>query len=185
MPPTIHLKSTAERTPEESAELRSLTREVYPPHDREAWEGDRLQWAPSEIDIMVRDEDGALVSYVGIITRLGLHNDNEVTIGGIGGVKTHPEFRGRGHAAVAIDEAIGYLRSDDVPHALPAAFGLLVCNESLLGYYNSIGWQLFEGTLITQQRGAPEVFEFNRVMVTSIAKQAPRDGRIDLKGPPW
>jgi hypothetical protein len=161
------------------AELRELSLAVYPPDETAAWTGRAIEWAPADWCVRVRDAAGTLVSYVGITLRDGERDAARVRIGGIGGVKTHPAARGHGHAARALASAVAFL------HARHIHFGLLVCAPTLLEYYARLGWREFTGRLIVRQRGTAVDFTFNRVMTLAVRMEAPRDGTIDLLGPPW
>ena len=92
---------------------------------------------------------------------------------------THPNHRGQGYAQLAMSAAVDFFAEHQ------ADFGLLVCEKHLIPYYERLGWFLFEGELVTLQHGEPEVFSFNRAMLIDVAGAAPRDGIIDLNGPPW
>ena len=82
-----------------------------------------------------------------------------------------------------ISEFLG--NSNPVAAELQVAFGLLVCRDELVAYYSSLGWRLFEGSVLVRQFGETEVFDYNRVMVGDLTKVAPTGGTIDLEGPPW
>lgn len=167
-------------TDEQTSEFSRLTEAVYPPEEQEGWAGASMEWARPEIGVRVVDSSGWLVSYVGVLIRQATHDGEPVTIGGIGGVKTHPDARGMGYASLGMDHATAWLLSQpDVD------FGLLVCKEDLLTYYGNMGWKEFTGTLMTIQHGAPAEFTFNRVMTRDLAGSAPTGGLIDLQGPPW
>lgn len=101
------------------------------------------------------------------------------TIGGIGGVKTHPQARGRGYAAEVMREASRLWKERLVD------FGLLVCEPDLIDYYRRLGWTEFNGELLTLQKGQSVPFEFNKVMLLGVQSQPPHTGVIDLQGPPW
>ena len=154
---------------------------VYPPSEKADWPGRRLDWAEAEWDVFVVDDVLGLVSYTGVVLRDADHDGTPVRVGGIGGLKTHPEARGRGHAASGLDRTMGFFRIQDPE----IEFGLLVCDDSLLDYYQQFGWRVFTGDLMTMQQGKSLRFDFNRVMVVDIAGVAPLKGTIDLKGPPW
>ncbi len=126
------------------------------------------------------DDAGALVSYAGVLVRDARSDGRAVRIGGIGGVRTHPEFRRRGLAALAMGRAVEFFRAcGDVD------FALIVCEPRLLRTYGRMGWREFTGELWTLQHGAGERFTFNRVMTHDVRGPAPVDGVIDLCGPPW
>jgi hypothetical protein len=65
------------------------------------------------------------------------------------------------------------------------AFSLLVCREHLLPFYERLGWRVFPGRVLVQQPGGPMEFTLNRPMVLPGRSPAPRDGVLDLDGPPW
>ena len=103
-----------------------------------------------------------------------------VRVGGIGGVKTHPAFRGRGFATAAIRLALDYFHGQgDVD------FGLLVCEAGLVPFYERLGWRRFPGELLVTQRQATMPFTFNLAMTIPVRLQEPLAGAIDLMGPPW
>lgn len=123
--------------------------------------------------------DASLVSYTGALLREADLDGSPVLIGGIGGVKTHPDERAKGYAALGISRAVEFFLSRD------ADFALLVCDDGLVGYYSRLGWHLFDGEMLTLQHGEAEPFTFNRVLVLGVAKMAPSSGTINLLGPPW
>ena len=167
-------------TDEQTRQLHLLTEAVYPTDQEDDWEGSRLEWSRPEMGVRVVDDAGWLVSYVGVYTRAALLDGGEVTIGGIGGVKTHPDARGMGLAALGMTKATEWLLE-----TARADFGLLVCQDELLDYYGRMGWRVFEGTLLTDQHGEKSEFTFNRVMTRDLVLEGPTDGVIDLQGPAW
>ena len=177
---TITLDRLAELTDADRDELRALSAAVYPPAEAGSWSGAALEWSPAAWGVRVRDDDGALLSYVGITLRDAGYEARPVRVGGIGGVKTHPAARRRGFAARGMQRAVDFFREQrDVD------FGLLVCAPHLLAYYGGLDWRAFGGRLIVRQRGATVEFTYNRVMTYGVRSPAPHDGTIDLQGPPW
>jgi hypothetical protein len=167
-------------TEEQVREYRELTEAVYPPEENADWPGRKLEWAQATVGVRVVDPSGWLVSYVGVLTRNALLDGRPVVIGGIGGVKTHPDARGLGYAALGLTQATEWFREQP-----RVDFGLLVCDSSLLDYYGRLGWLRFDGRLLTSQNGTTVEFTFNQVMTQPIHFPAPRSGVIDLQGPPW
>lgn len=159
--------------------LSRLKDAVYPPKPGAVWEGASREWAAPMWGVFVRDDSGSLVSYTGVIRREGTHDGEPISIGGVGGIATHPEHRGRGYASIGMGRAIDFLTGEG------ADFALLVCRDELVDYYEKLGWRLFHGDLVVSQFGEPEVFTHNRVMVGDVNRSAPESGTIDLKGPPW
>lgn len=176
---TINLKRRDDFSDEDSQSLRELKAAVYPPEGEGEWEGASREWSRPEWGVFVRDGAGDLVSYTGVIRREGSVDGRHSTIGGVGGIATHPDHRGKGYAPLGIGRALDYLVT------LQTDFALLVCREQMVSYYQGLGWRLFEGEVRDTQSGEPEVFEFNRVMVGDLNLKAPHHGTIDLRGPAW
>jgi aminoglycoside 2'-N-acetyltransferase I len=176
---TTTLKAVADFTDDESRDRRALGRAVYSDSTPESDPTLAREWDRPEWGVMVTDEPGGLVSYTGIVLREGRVDGDEALIGGIGGVATHPDHRGKGYAPLGMSRALDFLLERG------ADFALLVCRDELVDYYAALGWRLFEGTVLNTQHGVPEVFTFNRVMVGDLVSRAPREGTIDLRGPAW
>jgi len=173
-------RRVADLTADEQAALRTLSLAVYPPEVSAAWPGRAIEWAPHQWSVIGWDADGAALCYVGVVLREARWNDRAVRVGGIGGVKTHPAFRGRRFANFAIQRALDFFHEQgDVD------FGLLVCKSGLVPFYERLGWRRFPGDLLVTQRQATVPFTFNLPMTTPIRLQEPLGGRIDLLGPPW
>ena len=177
----LDVKPVAEQGSEEREALRVLTATVYPPSTGVADAAQqRIAWASPEWGILVWDDVGALVGYVGIVAREVTLDGLAVRVGGIGSVKTHPAARGKGYARAALRRAAVFMADE-----LDAAFGVLVCREGLLPFYGGLGWQPFAGTMLVEQPGGQVPFTFNHPMTLSLREPAPHDGTLDLCGPPW
>lgn len=176
---TTTLKALDDFSESDGQALRDLKEAVYPPDEEAAWEGASREWSAPQWGVFVRGDQGQLVSYTGVVRREGTWDGNPVTIGGVGGVATHPDHRGRGYAALGMGRALDFLAGNDTD------FALLVCRDELVDYYARLGWAEFEGEVVVTQFGEPETFSFNRVMVGDLINKAPTSGTIDLKGPPW
>ncbi len=176
----IDTTPVADLTLADRAELRALTAAVYTPGVIATLPETRVTWAPTTWAVRVRDDDGRLVSHVGMLTRAVEVDGMPTTIGGIGGVKTHPDARGRGHAAAALQTALAFFTDD-----LGATFVLLVCLPTTIPYYERLGWRRFHGTLLVVQPGGTIPFTANLPMVLPARDAAPLDGTINLCGYPW
>lgn len=155
-----------------------LSKKVYPP-DLD-WDGKSLEWSPSQWNAIYWSEDGNVaLSHAGAVVRRGRVNQQGMNIGGVGSVMTHPDHRGKGHAAELIRCLLSNFREVGLDIAL------LVCESALVDYYGKLGFRKFGGELIVTQRGTRTSFTFNQPMVADVDKTAPSSGIIDLKGPPW
>jgi aminoglycoside 2'-N-acetyltransferase I len=176
----LDLKPVTEISARERDALKALTAAVYPPEVLATRPGRYLQWAPPQWSVLVWSEEDRLIAHVGIVTREGTLDEVPVKIGGIGGVKTHPQAQGRGYASAALCRAATALQDDH-----HVAFSLLVCQEHLLPFYGRLGWLPFPGRLVVEQLHGPIVFTINRSMVLPGLHPAPQEGVIDLRGFPW
>ena len=177
----ISLTPVCEQSEEELAALRILNSAVYPPDVVATWPGRAIEWSPRQWSVIVwNDDHSQALCHAGIVIRLGRHNEQDLRIGGIGGVMTHPAHRRRGIASAAISRCIEFFRDES-----EIEVGLLVCKPELLSFYSGMGWRVFSGNLVVTQRGKPETFTFNRSMTYPIRRPDELSGTIDLLGPPW
>jgi aminoglycoside 2'-N-acetyltransferase I len=176
----LKVHQVADLTADEQSALRTLSLAVYPPETPAVWPGRAIEWAPHQWSVIGFDADGVALCYVGVILREARWNDRGVRVGGIGGVKTHPASRGRGFATTAMKRALDFFQEQgDVD------FGLLVCEPSLVPFYERLGWRRFPGDLLVTQRQATVAFTFNLPMTIPLRLQESLGGKIDLLGPPW
>ena len=167
----------AEATADELRQLADLKAAVYP-DPPESYPETAREWTRPAWGVFVR-VDGLLVSHTGVVVRDILVDGARVPGGGIGGVVTHPDHRGKGYAPLGMGRALDFLVGQSV------TFALLACRDELVAYYEALGWKSFRGTTLNTQYGVPEVFEHNNVMVGDVAGTAPSNGTIDLLGPAW
>jgi GNAT superfamily N-acetyltransferase len=175
------VRSVAELTNEERAALHALNAAVYPPEVAAAWPGRSIEWAALQWSVIVWDElESQAVAHAGIVIRQARWNACDVKVGGIGGVMTHPNFRGRGYARAAVNRGIEFFREQD-----DIDFALLVCKPTLIPLYERLGWRVFSGDLLVEQHGKTVKFTFNLPMTCPLRATQELDGVIDLLGPPW
>lgn len=167
-------------TARDHSELAKLASAARGLEASKSWPGRHLEWAPPQWYVRARDAAGNLVSVTGIIVREGFYNGRQLHIGGVGGVKTHPDARRQGYATKTLRRATEFFRSES-----DVAFAVLVCDRDLLGFYTRRGWCDFRGTLLIRTFQSSTAFTIASVMTQAIHASAPRDGTIDLCGPPW
>ncbi len=165
---------------EDRQALEALTAAVYPPKPRPEGTTSQPEWARPQWSIMIRDENQQLVSHVGVLTRLGFCEGEEILIGGIGGVKTHPLERGKGYAGAGVRRATSYLQQE-----MGVDMTLLFCGRNMLSYYQRLGFIARDGDTFVRQRGVKTLFPHNEVMVKPAGKMLPQCAELDLCGLPW
>ncbi|WP_423068265.1 GNAT family N-acetyltransferase [Devosia sp. CN2-171] len=120
-----------------------------------------------------------LVAAAGILFRRATVDDRETNVAGIGGVMTLPAARRKGFGSAAMAAAHEVITNGG------AAFGLLFCEPGNFGFYGSLGWTPFGGTVIAEQRGVTGTYGVMPTLVRPFRDAAPTAGTIDLRGLPW
>lgn len=152
---------------------------VWPRHlvDKSPW--GHIRWADADLRVLVEAPSGGLACHVGIYFRTIDWNGRKLHIGGIGGVATREDCRGRGYASLALEAATHTIRANDA-----ARFALLFCEPHNFEFYQARGWHPFTGAVYAEQPEGRVRFDVMAPFVFDIAR-APRQGTIDLCGPPW
>ena len=152
---------------------------VWPPHvvAKLPWAG--VVFANAELRALVSDEAGDVVCHVGLYRREVIWNGRKMRVGGIGGVLTREDARGRGYATLALNAAIATLKDER-----SIDFALLFCEPHNAPFYQGRGFQPFDGEIYAEQPEGRVRFEAIAPYVHDL-KRAPRRGTIDLCGLPW
>jgi predicted acetyltransferase len=138
-----------------------------------------IEWAHADLRVLIEAPSGGLACHVGIYFRTVTWNGRKVHIGGIGGVSTRADCRGRGYASIALGAAIQTMRGNEA-----VQFALLFCEPHNFAFYQSRGWHAFAGEIYAEQADEKVRFEVMAPFVFDI-KRAPRQGTINLCGLPW
>ena len=156
-------------------------------------DSDEFAYAVADWHVLAWEGD-LLVGHVDITDRIGLVGGQELRLGGIGGVLTSKEWRKRGIATAAVQQADSFLLEE-----LAVPFGLLVCAPALVHFYHKLGWQTVDGPLICDQPasfqpGPEQVIASGPthkvplegpIMVLPCRQEIWPAGLIDLCGFPW
>jgi aminoglycoside 2'-N-acetyltransferase I len=152
---------------------------VWPRHVVEKLPWGHIQWAHADLRVLIDAPEGGLACHVGIYFRTAAWNGRKVHVGGIGGVQTREDCRGRGYASLALDAAIQTMRANEA-----VRFAMLFCEPHNFAFYQARGWHPFTGEIYCEQPGGPIRFDVMAPFVFDIGR-APRQGTIDLCGLPW
>lgn len=139
---------------------------------------DGYEWGGGQWELLV-EVGGELASCLQITERLGTVGGHPVKLGGIGGVATLPEYRGRGLAGAALGRAAAFMRDD-----LGVEFGLLLCGPAMIPFYTRFGWQVAEGPLTFDQSWGKATYHMVTMILSCCGRAWPQ-GTIDLCGLPW
>jgi predicted GNAT family N-acyltransferase len=137
-----------------------------------------LRWRPKEFHFIV-EEDGRAVAHVGVVQTSVRVAGREISVGGVGGVVSVPEARGRGHVHEGMRRASEFMCEE-----LKVEVGMLFCLERLVAFYARQGWQLIEETVEIEQPSGTIVAPL-RVMVKPCGDRLWPAGKIEVGGLPW
>src|SRR5437016_3309065 len=160
---------------------------VWPDDVLEKLSWGRVKWAHADLRVLIESPEqssnespiGGLVCHVGIFFRTVTWNGRKMDIGGIGGVSTREDCRGRGYATLALNAAVQTMRDHEA-----VRFAMLFCEPHNYAFYQARGWHPFAGEIYAEQPEGRIRFEAMAPLVFDISR-APRDGTIDLCGLPW
>ena len=137
-----------------------------------------ILWSEVDWYILVKVQ-GIIRSQLGIIERSGFVNGKPIKLGGIGGVATIPAWQRRGLSSQAMLIAQKFLKD-----TLRVDFGLLICGDHRVSFYQKFGWQVVEGPLFFDQ---PDGRRKNDgvTMILPCSEANWSEGEIDLCGLPF
>jgi len=156
-----------------------LLRSVWPPEVVAELPWRNVVCARPDERLLAFNLAGEIIGHTGIILRIAVWNDRPVKIGGIGGVATRSDSRGRGVASAVMRSAV---RRMEIVHDVD--FGLLFCESRHARFYELLGWRAFDGDVFVLQPQGRVRYEVMRPFVSDVKVEI-RSGMIDLAGLPW
>src|SRR5919198_1684591 len=92
--------------------------------------------------------DQGVVTHTGILYRVIQVGDLRVPVGGLSGVMTLPDWRGRGYARAVVASAAAF-----VGVWLWAPFAVVLCSLECTAFYESLGWRKANAPISCEQPG--------------------------------
>jgi len=138
----------------------------------------QYRWRPKDVHFCL-EEDGRLVSHVGLLKHEVSAGGRAVVVAGVGGVVTVPEAQGRGHAQRGMRHAAEFFCRE-----WGVEFGLLFCRDALVPFYGRLGWQLVEAPVVIEQPDGPVESAMNVMVLPCDGRQWP-EGEVRLQSFPW
>jgi GNAT superfamily N-acetyltransferase len=137
----------------------------------------QTQWAG--FDWYVTAEAGQRrVSIAGVVDREGSVGGVPARLGLLGGVLTVPSYRRRGLGGEVVDRATGLMRD-----TLGCDYGVLICGEALIPFYERRGWRQVSNPMIYERFGRRRIMK-TPVMVYECGGHPLPPGPIDVHGLP-
>ncbi|MEM8611427.1 MAG: GNAT family N-acetyltransferase [Cyanobacteria bacterium P01_H01_bin.105] len=137
-----------------------------------------LSWRPKDLHFLFY-LDGEPTSHVGILKHVITVHGESVMVGGIGGVVTVPAAQKKGFARRLLQHTANFLERE-----WQVAAGLIFCLPGMVAYYEALGWQTVEGSVLIEQPNG-KIPSPLQVMVLSLHKKEWLDGKIELCSLPW
>lgn len=138
----------------------------------------RYRWAEPGWSVVVLSDDEVL-SFLNVVEREALFDGNTVKLAGINNVITPAPFRRRGYASQTMRRAELLMFRE-----LQADFGLLLCADEMVPFYEGLGWISVSVPLEFDQPGEKVTWP-SRIMVLPRAGEKLPSKSIDLCGLPW
>ena len=117
----------------------ALMKAVWPADVVEKLSWGHVKWAHADLRVLIDapedSPEGGLACHVGIYFRDAMWDGRKVQIGGIGGVSTRDDCRGRGYATLALNAAIRTMRDHEA-----IRFAMLFCEPHNEAFYQARGW---------------------------------------------
>jgi aminoglycoside 2'-N-acetyltransferase I len=170
---SILVKPAHELTPTEQKPLHDLMERVF---------GDdpfsHMSYAKTDWNVLVFLGD-VLASNVDIVERTVTVGGLPLRLGGIGGVATLPEYRGRGLASRAMSAAVKSMKDE-----LGFEYGLLITGSRRQTFYEGMGWQVISEPVYFDQPSGKIKNEGITMSLAMAGKSWP-PGVVDFCGLPW
>ena len=138
----------------------------------------KLNWRPKDLHFLFYS-DGRPISHVGIVKHVVSVNGKPVTVGGVAGVVTVPAEQKKGCARRLMEHAMRFFEREWKVDA-----GLLFCLPQLAAYYERLGWQGVESTVMIEQPNG-KIASPLRVMVRPLGGRSWPNGSVELQSLPW
>jgi aminoglycoside 2'-N-acetyltransferase I len=141
-------------------------------------EDKRFSWRPKDWHFIV-EEEGHVLSHVGVMETSVRVGETDIKVGGIGGVVSVPEAQGRGNIHAAMSRAAEFMGDQ-----LRVEFGMLFCLPRLVPFYARQNWQLLNDAVEFEQPSGKVVSPFHS-MVLPFDNRAWPEGEVKVGGLPW
>ena len=148
----------------------------------EGGDDESIEWAMSSTWFVLGRLGGRLVSLIGVLDRTIQVAGQNLAIGGIGGVATHPDFQRRGFAAMLLQAAKEEMLRRSSSHSYD--FAMLFCDLKKATYYAKQGYYLIHNPIYILQSAGRVLFEEYQMVLPLSGKPWP-EGDVDVNGPPW
>ena len=170
---TVQIKAAGELPPAEQKALEALLERVF---RDDPYAG--MAYAKADWNVLVYTGD-ILAANIEIVEHTVTVGGQPLRVGGIGGVATLPEYRGRGLASRGMSAAVKFMRDE-----LGLEYGLLITSARRITLYEGMGWQVVSAPAYFDQPSGKIQNEGITMSLTMTGKPWP-PGIVDFCGLPW
>lgn len=127
---------------------------------------------------VIKYVDKQIVSFCNLIEREILIDQKRCFVAGINNMITPKQFRGNGYASLILKECEHFILQ-----LMGFDYGLLLCADSLVPFYDKHGWYSVDCPVYFQQPTERELWKARTMLLGKDKQIAPKE--IDLNGLPW
>jgi len=180
---TYRLIAENDLTPDDHQRISDLLVKAFPRHAH-VFKTVSYDYTQPEYRLWMEDEQGTIIVHLDLAHRLIDVDGIDVPTIGIGEVATHPDYQGQGLGRMLMDKLKVILREQ-----FTADYGILLCGESVAGYYERVGWHRLDQPVYEQDLHTREIhISHEPAMILPIHKTIDEwhtEGIIDIRGLPW
>jgi GNAT superfamily N-acetyltransferase len=174
----INFLAAYKKSPQLSQMIEDLDKLAFADEDQNDPIMQGIEWSSSTwMGIALLGDQ--LVAQLGLLKREILVGDKPVTVCGVGGVATHPDWQKKGFATQLLRATQIFMSAE-----LKVHFGLLICADETAPVYAGCGWQPVAQALLYHQDGERHSLP-TMVMILPLSDEPWPEGEIDLCGLPW
>jgi RimJ/RimL family protein N-acetyltransferase len=170
---TVQIKPASKLSPDEQKRINYLLERVFGDDPYNS-----LSYAKMEWNVLIY-VGKVLASNVEIVQRTVTVDGQPLLVGGIGGVATLPEYRGRGLATRGMTAGVKFMKDE-----LSLEYGLLITGSRRRTFYEGMGWQVIPEPAYFDQPTGKKRNE-GLTMSLSMANKSWPPGAVDFCGLPW
>lgn len=135
------------------------------------------EWSSPDWTICL-EENNETLAFLNIIIRTVSFDSKDYKIAGINNVITLKNHRNKGYAFKIMNEATTFIFDQ-----LEMDYGLLLCADAVMPFYNKIGWYQVDSDLYYEQSTGIKLYDSNTMVLSKSEPIEPT--KIDLNGLPW
>jgi predicted acetyltransferase len=140
----------------------------------------KYTWSKPDHTVMLINSENKILAFYNIVERECRFDGSVVRVSGINNLITPVKHRGLGYGSELMSKSANLFFND-----LGAEFGLLLCADNLIPFYERFGWFKTRSRVIFDQPGKRKGLWQANIMLLSGEDMSVHPDEIDLCGLPW